>query len=124
MAQTVAYPQHLGVTEAGSAFSGTVHSAVGIGTLLLDGLGDTLRVSLTASPLEEVRVAKEILTAAGVRRFGPRVISCPTCGRTQINLQRIAQEIEERVKGIAKPLTLAVMVCRPALVKPGKPIWA
>ena len=111
LAETVNYPQHLGVTEAGSFFSGTVHSAVGIGALLLDGLGDTIRVSLTASPLEEVRVAKEILTATGVRRFGPRVISCPTCGRTQIYLSAIAQEIEECVKGIDKPLTLAVMGC-------------
>lgn len=111
LSQEVNYPLHIGVTEAGTLFSGTVHSAVGIGTLLLDGLGDTLRVSLAAPPVEEVRVAKEILTAAGLRRFGPRVIACPTCGRCQIGLIEFAREIEERVKDITEPLTLAVMGC-------------
>ncbi|NLZ39412.1 MAG: flavodoxin-dependent (E)-4-hydroxy-3-methylbut-2-enyl-diphosphate synthase [Firmicutes bacterium] len=111
LAQKVNYPHHIGITEAGSPFSGTIHSAVGIGALLLAGLGDTIRVSLTAPPEEEVRVAKEILTAAGIRRFGPRVISCPTCGRTQIKLQELAQEIEERVKDLSEPLTIAVMGC-------------
>ncbi|MBS3983448.1 MAG: flavodoxin-dependent (E)-4-hydroxy-3-methylbut-2-enyl-diphosphate synthase, partial [Dethiobacter sp.] len=105
------YPLHLGVTEAGSFFSGTVYSAVGIGALLLDGLGDTIRVSLTAPPVEEIRVAKAILAAADIRRFGPRVISCPTCGRCQISLMELAKELEERVAGIAEPLTLAVMGC-------------
>lgn len=111
LAREVAYPQHVGITEAGSSFSGTIYSAVGIGSLLLDGLGDTLRVSLTADPVEEIRVAKEILAAANLRRFGPRVISCPTCGRTQIKLQELARQIEERVKDIKEPLTLAVMGC-------------
>lgn len=111
LAQKVNYPQHIGITEAGSSFSGAIHSAVGIGAILLSGLGDTLRVSLTAPPEEEIRVAKEILTAAGIRRFGPRVISCPTCGRTQIKLQELAKEIEERVKDLKEPLTLAVMGC-------------
>lgn len=111
LAQTCAYPQHIGVTEAGSAFSGTIYSAVGIGALLLDGIGDTLRVSLTAPPEEEIGVAKEILAAAGVRRFGPRVISCPTCGRCQIQLMELAKEIERRVAGMSEPLTLAVMGC-------------
>ncbi|MCR3922484.1 MAG: flavodoxin-dependent (E)-4-hydroxy-3-methylbut-2-enyl-diphosphate synthase [Firmicutes bacterium] len=111
LAKNVAYPQHIGITEAGSMFSGTIYSAVGIGALLLAGLGDTIRVSLTAPPEEEVRVAKEILSATGVRRFGPRVISCPTCGRTQIRLMELAHEIEERVRGITAPLTFAVMGC-------------
>ncbi|NLZ93731.1 MAG: flavodoxin-dependent (E)-4-hydroxy-3-methylbut-2-enyl-diphosphate synthase [Firmicutes bacterium] len=111
LAEKVNYPHHIGITEAGSLFSGTIHSAVGIGAILLDGLGDTLRVSLTAPPEEEIRVAKTILTAAGIRRFGPRVISCPTCGRTQIKLQELAQEIEERVKDLTEPLIIAVMGC-------------
>lgn len=111
LAQTVNYPLHVGITEAGSQFSGTIYSAMGIGALLLDGLGDTLRVSLTAPPVDEIRVAKEILSAAELRRFGPRIISCPTCGRTQIELIALAQELEERVAGIKEPLTLAVMGC-------------
>lgn len=105
------YPLHIGVTEAGSTFTGTVYSAVGIGALLLDGLGDTLRVSLTAPPTDEIRVAREILSAAEIRRFGPRVISCPTCGRTQIGLIELARELESRVADIDEPLTLAVMGC-------------
>jgi len=105
------YPLHLGVTEAGSFFSGTVYSAVGIGALLLAGLGDTIRISLTAPPVEEIRVAKAILAAAEIRRFGPRVISCPTCGRCQISLIELAKELEQRVEKIAEPLTLAVMGC-------------
>ena len=111
LAEKVSYPQHLGITEAGAAFSGTIHSAVGIGALLLDGLGDTVRVSLTADPVEEVRVAKEILTAAGVRRFGPRIISCPTCGRCRLDIRRLAEEIAARLDGMTEPLTLAVMGC-------------
>lgn len=111
LAKEVSYPQHIGVTEAGSLFTGTIYSSVGIGALLLDGLGDTLRVSLTAPPAEEIKVAKEILSAAQVRRFGPRVISCPTCGRTQIELLELVRKIEARVAGISEPLTLAVMGC-------------
>ncbi|MFW0861153.1 MAG: flavodoxin-dependent (E)-4-hydroxy-3-methylbut-2-enyl-diphosphate synthase [Dethiobacter sp.] len=105
------YPLHLGVTEAGSSFSGTVYSAVGIGALLLSGLGDTIRISLTAPPVEEIRVAKAILAAAEIRRFGPRVISCPTCGRCQISLIELVKELEQRVAEITEPLTLAVMGC-------------
>ena len=111
LAKEVDYPLHIGVTEAGSSFSGTIYSAVGIGSLLLDGLGDTVRVSLTAPPAEEIRVAKEILAASEIRRFGPRVISCPTCGRCQIGLIDLAKQVEERVAGIKEPLTLAVMGC-------------
>jgi (E)-4-hydroxy-3-methylbut-2-enyl-diphosphate synthase len=105
------YPLHLGVTEAGSSFTGTVYSAAGIGAMLLDGIGDTIRVSLTAHPAEEIRVAREILAAAEVRRFGPRIISCPTCGRTQIELMELAQQLEKRISHIREPLTLAVMGC-------------
>ena len=122
MAEVVDYPLHLGITEAGSEFSGTVYSAVGIGALLLDGLGDTIRVSLTASPETEIRVAKEILAAAGVRHFGPRVISCPTCGEPgefTVHGRKL-----KKVAGIREPLTLAVMgVKSTAPVKQAMPIW-
>jgi (E)-4-hydroxy-3-methylbut-2-enyl-diphosphate synthase len=111
LAQKTGYPLHIGVTEAGTVFSGTIYSAVGIGALLLDELGDTLRVSLTAPPLEEIKAAKAILSAAEVRRFGPRVVSCPTCGRCQVDLISLAVEIERRVSSITEPLTLAVMGC-------------
>ncbi|MBS3948246.1 MAG: flavodoxin-dependent (E)-4-hydroxy-3-methylbut-2-enyl-diphosphate synthase [Dethiobacter sp.] len=111
LAEKVNYPLHIGVTEAGTSFAGTVYSAVGIGALLLDGLGDTLRVSLTAPPAEEIKVAKKILSAVELRRFGPRVISCPTCGRCQIDLASLAAEVERRVAAITAPLTLAVMGC-------------
>lgn len=111
LAEKVNYPLHIGVTEAGTFFTGTVYSSAGIGALLLDGLGDTLRVSLTAPPTEEVRVAKAILSAVELRRFGPRVISCPTCGRCQIDLLSLASEVEKRVADINVPLTLAVMGC-------------
>jgi (E)-4-hydroxy-3-methylbut-2-enyl-diphosphate synthase len=111
LAQKTGYPLHIGVTEAGTVFSGTIYSAVGIGALLLDELGDTLRVSLTAPPLEEIKAAKAILSAAEVRRFGPRVVSCPTCGRCQVDLISLAVEIERRVSCITEPLTLAVMGC-------------
>lgn len=111
LAAKVRYPLHLGITEAGTLFAGTIASAVGIGALLAEGLGDTIRVSLTASPVEEIRVAKQILTALELRTFGPRVISCPTCGRCQIDLISLAGEIERRVEHIREPLTLAVMGC-------------
>lgn len=111
LAEKVSYPLHIGVTEAGTIFSGTVYSSVGIGALLLDGLGDTLRVSLTAPPAEEVRVAKAILSAVELRKFGPRIISCPTCGRCRIDLPALAAEVERRVAGLEVPLTLAVMGC-------------
>ena len=105
------YPLHLGVTEAGTPTMGVLKSAMGIGGLLCLGIGDTVRVSLTADPVEEVRAAKQILSAAGVRRFGPNLISCPTCGRTQYNMIPIAREVERRLEGCDKNITVAVMGC-------------
>ena len=105
------YPLHLGVTEAGTLHMGTVKSAIGIGGLLADGIGDTLRVTLTADPVEEVRIAKDILQAVGLRRAGVEIISCPTCGRTNINLFSLVEQVEQRVKGIKTPLTVAIMGC-------------
>lgn len=105
------YPLHVGVTEAGTKFSGTVKSSIGIGTLLLDGIGDTIRVSLTDNPVEEIRLGKEILKACGVRNFGVEIISCPTCGRTEIDLIALAQDIEEKLRHINKPIKVAVMGC-------------
>ncbi|MCD8146112.1 MAG: flavodoxin-dependent (E)-4-hydroxy-3-methylbut-2-enyl-diphosphate synthase [Clostridiales bacterium] len=105
------YPLHLGVTEAGTKTMGTIKSAIGIGGLLAQGIGDTLRVTLTADPVEEVVAAKQILQAAGLRQDGPNLISCPTCGRTCIDLIPLAQEVEERLKTVNKPITVAVMGC-------------
>ena len=105
------YPLHIGVTEAGTARMGTLKSAVGIGGLLALGIGDTMRVSLSADPVEEVYAAREILKAAGVRREGPDLVSCPTCGRTKIDLIALANEVEERLKTVDKPITVAVMGC-------------
>lgn len=105
------YPLHLGVTETGTPKMGILKSAVGIGGLLALGIGDTVRVSLSADPVEEVLAAKDILKAAGVRREGPELISCPTCGRTRIDLIGLANQVEERLKGISKPITVAVMGC-------------
>lgn len=105
------YPLHLGVTETGTAYNGTIRSAVGIGALLLDGLGDTLRVSLTADPVEEVRAGIAILKAAGLRRGGVRFVSCPTCGRTEIDLISLAGEVERRLAGCKRDITVAVMGC-------------
>lgn len=105
------YPLHLGVTETGTVRMGTIKSAVGIGGLLGFGIGDTLRVSLSADPVEEVYAAKDILKALGIRREGPELISCPTCGRTRIDLIGLAQTVEERLKGVDKPITVAVMGC-------------
>ena len=105
------YPLHLGVTEAGTPTMGVLKSAMGIGGLLCMGIGDTVRVSLTADPVEEVRAAKQILSAAGVRRFGPNLISCPTCGRTQYDMIPIAREVERRLEGCGKNITVAVMGC-------------
>jgi len=105
------YPLHLGVTEAGTAFRGTVNSAVGIGALLLDGIGDTVRVSLTAEPEREVEAGLAILKAAGARAGGVRLVSCPTCGRTQIDLIALAQEVERRLAGVDRDITVAVMGC-------------
>ena len=103
------YPLHLGVTEAGTVMRGSIKSAMGIGALLLDGIGDTIRVSLTANPVEEVKVAKMILQAAGYSTYGAVMISCPTCGRCQVDLIPMAAEVEKRLEGIKTPLRVAVM---------------
>ena len=105
------YPLHLGVTEAGTTEMGTLKSAIGIGGLLALGVGDTMRVSLSADPVEEIVAAKKILKAAGLRKDGPELISCPTCGRTSIDLITLARQVEERLKGVDKPITVAVMGC-------------
>ena len=105
------YPLHLGVTEAGTPRLGVLKSAIGIGGLLCQGIGDTLRVSLTADPEEEVRAALDILSAAGLRQTGPNLISCPTCGRTKYDMIPIAREVERRLQGCTKPITVAVMGC-------------
>lgn len=105
------YPLHLGVTEAGTSFAGTVKSAVGIGTLLAEGIGDTIRVSLTDDPVEEIRAAKEILKALDLRNGGAKLVSCPTCSRCSINLIEIAKEVEKRLERIEKDIKVAVMGC-------------
>jgi (E)-4-hydroxy-3-methylbut-2-enyl-diphosphate synthase len=111
IAAEVPYALHIGVTEAGTVRSGTVKSAVGLGILLAEGIGDTLRVSLTADPVEEVAVAWEILAALDIRRRGPELISCPTCGRCEVDLVPIAQEVERRLRSVRTPLKVAVMGC-------------
>lgn len=111
MDQKTDYPLHLGVTETGTEHMGVIKSAIGIGGLLCLGIGNTLRVSLTADPVREVVAAKEILQAAGIRKEGPEFISCPTCGRTQIDLIGLASEVERRLQGMNKPITVAVMGC-------------
>lgn len=105
------YPLHLGITEAGPAYSGIIKSAVGIGTLLAEGIGDTLRVSLTADPIEEVKAGREILKAVGLRKEGIDIISCPTCARTKIDLLSIVEEAQERFSGLKGNLTIAIMGC-------------
>ncbi len=105
------YPLHLGVTEAGTPKMGVMKSAIGIGGLLAQGIGDTFRVTLTADPVEEVYVARDILKAAGLRRDGPELISCPTCGRTRVDLIAMAREVEHRLESVSKPITVAVMGC-------------
>jgi (E)-4-hydroxy-3-methylbut-2-enyl-diphosphate synthase len=111
LAEVVDYPLHIGITEAGTIFSGTIKSAVGLGILLADGIGDTMRVSLTGDPVDEVRVGYEILKDLGLRQRGVNFVSCPTCGRCQINLIQVAEEVEKRLLGIDKPITVAVMGC-------------
>ncbi len=111
LSQRRPYPLHLGVTEAGTPSMGLLKSAMGIGGLLCLGVGDTLRVTLTADPVEEVYAAKRILAAAGLRREGPNLIACPTCGRTNIDLIPMAEEVERRLAGCKKPITVAVMGC-------------
>lgn len=105
------YPLHIGVSEAGPPFTGTIKSSVGLGILLSEGIGDTIRVSLTAEPEEEVRVAYEILKSLGLRKKGAEIISCPTCGRCRIDLREIATEVESRLREIDKPMKVAVMGC-------------
>lgn len=111
LSQKVDYPLHLGITEAGTVWSGTVKSAVGIGAILGMGIGDTIRVSLTGNPVEEVRAAKEILKAMELRRFGINFVSCPTCGRTEIDLIGLANKVENECKKINKDIKVAVMGC-------------
>lgn len=111
IAQKVDYPLHLGVTEAGTYTGGIVKSAVGLGTLLAEGIGDTIRVSLTDSPVEEVKAGFMILKALGLRKRGINFVSCPTCGRTQIDLINLAKTVEKRLENFDKPLTIAVMGC-------------
>lgn len=111
LAEKVDYPFHLGVTEAGLLRDGTVKSAIGIGSLLYAGIGDTIRVSLTDDPAEEVKTGRSILSALGLRHFGPTIISCPTCGRTQVELIHLAKEVETALADIDAPLKVAVMGC-------------
>ena len=110
-AETFDYPLHLGVTETGTEYNGTIQSAVGIGTLLSEGIGNTIRVSLTADPVKEVTAGIAILKAAGLRSGGVKFVSCPTCGRTEIDLIGLATEVEKRVSGMDKDITVAVMGC-------------
>ncbi len=105
------YPLHIGVTETGPVRQGLIKSAMGIGTLLLDGIGDTLRVSLTDDPVQEVYAAKDILKAAGLRKDGVNIVSCPTCGRTRIDLISLVNRVDEALKDCGKPITVAVMGC-------------
>ncbi len=111
MASQCDYPLHVGVTEAGTVNSGIIKSAVGIGALLAEGIGDTIRVSLTGDPLNEIRVAYDILKSLGLRNYGPTIIACPTCGRTSIDLESLALEVERRLANITDTITVAVMGC-------------
>lgn len=104
-------PLHIGITEAGPLFQGLVKSSLGLGLLLADGLGDTVRVSLTAPPAQEVRAAYEILRALGLREYGPEIVSCPTCGRCGVDLRRMVAKVERRLEGLRTPVTVAVMGC-------------
>src|SRR3954469_13450163 len=111
LAGKVPYPLHLGVTEAGTPFAGSIKSAVGMGALLVDGIGDTLRVSLTADPVEEVRVAFEILKALGLRERGPIMIACPSCGRDNVGVEKLAIRVEERLRDYPQHFEVAVLGC-------------
>lgn len=111
MSEKVDYPLHIGITEAGTLVRGAVKSAVGLGILLAEGIGDTMRVSLTHDPVAEIGVAYEILRALGLRVRGPEIISCPTCGRTEIHLIELAEQVEEALRGIEEVFTVAVMGC-------------
>jgi (E)-4-hydroxy-3-methylbut-2-enyl-diphosphate synthase len=111
LSKKVDYPLHVGVTEAGTLISGTVKNAIGIGVLLSEGIGDTIRVSLTYDPVEEVRVAYEILRALGLRQRGAEIISCPTCGRCQIDLFKLVEKVESALRNVSVPLKVAIMGC-------------
>ena len=110
-AERFSCPLHVGVTEAGTSYGGLVNSSVGIGTLLMEGIGDTIRVSLTADPMEEVRAGIAILKACGLRQDGVKFVSCPTCGRTSIDLIGLANRVEQRLSGVRRNITVAVMGC-------------
>ena len=111
LADKVPYPLHLGVTEAGTPYSGSIKSAIGLGALLVDGIGDTIRVSLTADPVEEVKVAFEILKALGLRERGPIMIACPSCGRDNVGVQQLAERVEERLREYPEAFEVAVLGC-------------
>ena len=111
IAQKIPYPLHLGITEAGTPRTGVIRSAVGIGTLLYQGIGDTIRVSLTAHPREEIIAGYEILKSLDLRQHGPILVSCPSCGRTEVDIIRLAEEVQERLSSIDKPIKVAVMGC-------------
>jgi (E)-4-hydroxy-3-methylbut-2-enyl-diphosphate synthase len=111
LSEKVPYPLHLGVTEAGTPFSGSIKSAVGMGALLVDGIGDTVRVSLTADPVEEVKTAFEILKALGLRERGPIMIACPSCGRDNVGVQTLAEKVEQRLAGYSEHFEVAVLGC-------------
>jgi (E)-4-hydroxy-3-methylbut-2-enyl-diphosphate synthase len=114
------YPLHIGITESGSAFSGSIRSSVGLGILLSEGIGDTLRVSVTGDPVEEVRIGREILRALGLRMDGPIIYSCPVCGRCQIDMARVAARIERGLAGVRDPIRIAIMGC--AVNGPGEAV--
>jgi (E)-4-hydroxy-3-methylbut-2-enyl-diphosphate synthase len=111
LSSKVPYPLHLGVTEAGTPYSGAIKSAVGMGALLVDGIGDTIRVSLTADPVEEVKAAYEILKALGLRERGPIMIACPSCGRDNVGVQQLAERVEERLRTYPEAFEVAVLGC-------------
>src|SRR5262249_33147897 len=111
LSEKVPYPLHLGVTEAGTPFSGSIKSAVGMGALLVDGIGDTVRVSLTADPVEEIRTAFEILKSLGLRERGPIMIACPSCGRDNVGVQTLAEKVEDRLAGYSEHFEVAVLGC-------------
>ena len=111
MSEKVDYPLHIGITESGSIKRGTIKSSIGVGSLVMDGIGDTMRISLTGDPVEEVKVGKEILRSLGILNDRIKIISCPTCGRTQIDLIDIANEVEEKIGNMEKDITVAIMGC-------------